>query len=552
MLSNSKLSYHWIPTHDQGPYLAMQARIGSRTPKLVSSGRVNVQHFADFYERNPGALLYILRDHALSEQKHNVVRDERAEDPAGTGRRHAQEWAQQLDLVYEEARQAGLALPDRSVVATEGLNEPPVWAAPGPEPWIEYEIARFDEQTRLGIPGVFCNNAIGHPGNGGVRDAPPNWAPWAPILRRIADNRAGHVLGHHVYFGQQGPAFLGRWLAYSYRDIKATTGITVPIVLTEVGAVYLVLNERGDPVMDAQRGWESLPSPSGSGNMTPAEYMAMLIEFDGEIRRDPNVLGATIFTGDGGHPWIDSFDVIRLADLWAEYAATVPPVEPPRPQQPSGYLPIVSGPGGTPTAAPEQPQPTTPAPVLYQPFLGAYPVTQAFGENPQWYSPLAGHPGIDYGTPAGTPILAPAAGVIAEADDWPQSWGKYIKIAAPFGEILLAHLDEIHVRIGQAVIAGQPIGLSGNSGRVIRPDGTPGPAPNRTWGAHLHLGIRLAPIARGGAFDGWADPAPYIEERPAPVPPPPPTAGEVDSWRLSMEARIGAIEAAIWPERIAR
>ncbi len=79
------------------------------------------------------------------------------------------------------------------------------------------------------------------------------------------------------------------------------------------------------------------------------------------------------------------------------------------------------------------------------------------------------HTGVDLRGPAGTPLLAPAAGrvVLAEKLD---VRGNYVLIDHGWGVYSgIAHMTEIHVTRGQVVQQGQVIGISGSTGRSSGP-----------------------------------------------------------------------------------
>ena len=87
------------------------------------------------------------------------------------------------------------------------------------------------------------------------------------------------------------------------------------------------------------------------------------------------------------------------------------------------------------------------------------------------------HSGVDLTAPAGTPIKATNRGIVALVAEHFFS-GKSIVIDHGGGIFsMYFHLSNISVRVGELVEKGDPIGLSGCSGRVTGP--------------HLHFGIRL-------------------------------------------------------------
>lgn len=99
------------------------------------------------------------------------------------------------------------------------------------------------------------------------------------------------------------------------------------------------------------------------------------------------------------------------------------------------------------------------------------------------------HTGVDLRGPAGSPLLAAAAGrvVLAERLD---VRGNYVLIDHGWGVYSgIAHLSEIHVTRGQVVQQGQVIGLSGSTGR--------------SSGPHIHWEM---------AVNGeWIDPQRFLE-----------------------------------------
>jgi murein DD-endopeptidase MepM/ murein hydrolase activator NlpD len=114
------------------------------------------------------------------------------------------------------------------------------------------------------------------------------------------------------------------------------------------------------------------------------------------------------------------------------------------------------------------------------------------------------HTGLDLAAPRGTPVHAPADGVVAFAGVYPMSgsaaWWRYgnlviVKNGGRFVTIF-GHLDEIKVRAGQTVQQGELLGTVGNTGWSTSP--------------HVHYEVR----SQGG--DGEyrpADPMIYILDR---------------------------------------
>jgi murein DD-endopeptidase MepM/ murein hydrolase activator NlpD len=79
------------------------------------------------------------------------------------------------------------------------------------------------------------------------------------------------------------------------------------------------------------------------------------------------------------------------------------------------------------------------------------------------------HEGIDVSAPMGSPIEAPAAGVVTDAG-WETGYGNTIIIDHGFGIVTkFAHASKLLVHTGQRVSRGQRIALVGNSGLATGP-----------------------------------------------------------------------------------
>ncbi len=108
-------------------------------------------------------------------------------------------------------------------------------------------------------------------------------------------------------------------------------------------------------------------------------------------------------------------------------------------------------------------------------------ITQYFGgtefaaRNASVYGGRAYHPGVDFGAPRGTPILAPLTGTVratGNTDAVPgcYSWGKWTLIDHANGlSTLYAHQNVISVSAGQKVRTGETIGYVGNTGYSTGP-----------------------------------------------------------------------------------
>lgn len=88
-------------------------------------------------------------------------------------------------------------------------------------------------------------------------------------------------------------------------------------------------------------------------------------------------------------------------------------------------------------------------------------------------SPLTGHlqmhEGIEISNSLGTPILAPAVGLVTTVGTDPNH-GKMVVLSHGHGVVTrYGHLSEVDVKIGQNVRRGQRIGKMGNTGRSVGP-----------------------------------------------------------------------------------
>jgi murein DD-endopeptidase MepM/ murein hydrolase activator NlpD len=98
------------------------------------------------------------------------------------------------------------------------------------------------------------------------------------------------------------------------------------------------------------------------------------------------------------------------------------------------------------------------------------------------------HKGLDLAVPSGTPVRAPADGVVEKAS-WFSSYGNFIEIAHGGNmETRYGHLSGYNVVAGQVVHKGDVIGYVGSTGR--------------STGPHLHYEVRI-----GGEA---VDPTPYM------------------------------------------
>jgi hypothetical protein len=105
------------------------------------------------------------------------------------------------------------------------------------------------------------------------------------------------------------------------------------------------------------------------------------------------------------------------------------------------------------------------------------PQSERFGTRRIFNGTLASnHKGLDFRAPPGTPVRASNSGVVVLAHPLYYA-GNCVVIDHGLGLYTLSmHLSRIYVRVGQHVVRGQRLGLSGATGRVTGP--------------HLHWAVR--------------------------------------------------------------
>lgn len=113
------------------------------------------------------------------------------------------------------------------------------------------------------------------------------------------------------------------------------------------------------------------------------------------------------------------------------------------------------------------------------PFTGNFRISSSF--DPRRRHPVTGrvspHNGTDFAMPIGTPVNAPADGIVTRVGQGTLN-GRYIIISHGQGySTVYLHLQRSLVRQGQTVERGQRIALSGNTGR--------------TTGPHLHYELHV-------------------------------------------------------------
>lgn len=155
-----------------------------------------------------------------------------------------------------------------------------------------------------------------------------------------------------------------------------------------------------------------------------------------------------------------------------------------------------------------------------KPFVMRWPtdyslITQRFGANPDIYRRwgLPGHEGLDIRAPIGANIYACADGKVIRIDTYAgdprtQPYGNSVRLQHRDGYVTVyAHFQQIHVKLGDLVRAGQVLGLADSTGN--------------STGSHLHLTLKKQGATAGGQTiypNDIIDPTPYLIP-PADAPP---------------------------------
>ena len=329
--------------------------------------------------------------------------------------------------------------------------------------WADYMARWVTRAHQVGFDCVVGQLNCGHPSTYLI-DGADQWSRLATV---DAAMDGGDYWGLHEYWGTAGPLAWWPWTCGRHMMMPFERNI----LLDEVGFDRYVDGPVSDP---HQRGW--------AANMSGDAYVSQLVTYH-QMISDPRVKGTALFLLDFDNNEWQSFDTWNIRDqlLARRHDFTVQherAVMPARLQFPL---------------------------VTYVTEGGQPRITQTFAQHP---SPAKG---LDISCYTGSPVLAVAPGTVDKVIDLgTSSYGKYIQINHGWGFTLYAHLSRFDVTKGQAVIAGQVIGASGNTGT--------------STGPHLHFEVKSL---ANRVYPHRVDPAPLLGiggvVAPSPEPPTLPT-----------------------------
>jgi len=276
---SSKLAPHWTPEHyDATRDVPVLRRWNPPVIKFMTPNgpppQAALQDALDL-----GIPLIIIREWTMSEEKQVNSTDQ----AINRGINHADRCEAMMDGIVAQHGNV-----DVRRFAFEGWNEP--WTVI-PD-WVNAYYRAFLLRLRqYELRGVALNYGVGWPADYGIRDSAVNWEPYEDVYKEIVAGE--HLLGLHEYWwhesvksthpdGRGGQMGGWRWEAGRYLQCPWN----VPILITECGIDEGVVPGRPN------HGWRQFYGGD------PRRYLDQLIEYDAEIRQDPRIVAATIFTHD--------------------------------------------------------------------------------------------------------------------------------------------------------------------------------------------------------------------------------------------------------------
>lgn len=264
---NSKIGVHLIPAHGRPSDIEYIRQLQPRSIKIIDP---DVEKVSQVFSAAPNAL-FLLRNHPISEQKHDMYTN-----PIATGIRHANELHEMVSRLEKQALERGRPFPSRSQITVPGINEPPVWYHLNET--VKYYTAFLDKLNFLDMSGCALNLSVGWPANRGA-DTPVDWSAYEPVHQAIL--RGNHYLVLHEYWDRNGPQHMWKWWAGRYLQCPWND---VRIIIGECGVDQAVAGPVG------HHGWQGL--------MSPQEYVNQLAWYDEQVRADDRIHSFMPFTTD--------------------------------------------------------------------------------------------------------------------------------------------------------------------------------------------------------------------------------------------------------------
>lgn len=368
-----------------------------------------------------------LRYHPISEQQ-----SELAANPEGLAREHAAYWRNQFANAYTSV--------DRSRLWVMGINEPDVSNLAAMQRLARYTDVLITELN--GIPIYAYNLSVGWPMEVAGEII------WSPFMGQqdLINQSKSFVCVHEYWY----PDPANGWNSYANRVSRSPMNC------------HFIIGECG-----YTRKLAGLPQPWGwNGNVSADVYAQQLWYYHDKVAPEKVFAVLPFTTSYGGQEWANkdtapcSQQILnrKRAFNWPDSWKGKPPVS-------DSKL------------------------IIYPKFAGA--VSGWYGSV---YTNSAGgkyaHEGLDLPNPIGTPVYAPADGVVAWSDT-DTLYGEYIRTyhAQLDTCFFFAHLSERKVQKGATIKQGQLIGLTGSTGN--------------STGPHLHFEARA--MTEAGAYrSGWS------------------------------------------------
>ena len=237
----------------------------------------------------------------------------------------ARAFADQLLPIATEPRRLA------AIDAWEGFNEVVTLDAGQMERLAEFEAERTRLLANAGVKSVIGNFGTGQPDLA-------LWPNFRPALEAAIKHEG--YLGLHEYsaptmqFGTpQDPLGWGSdpaqegWLTLryrkAYRGYLEPNGLSLPLVLTEVGIDGMVANRPGP----SGKGWKDFADywdELGMGKDAPGNYVEQLAWYDLNLQQDSYVLGAAIFAVAAWAGW-ESYEILGdVEPFLAQYLSVHP------------------------------------------------------------------------------------------------------------------------------------------------------------------------------------------------------------------------------------